>query len=122
MSTMSTMSTVIITSLIISLLLTLILEVGFFFACGKRNKKDILLVILVNIFTNPLVVLSFWLTHMFTGWNTFFVVIPMEIFAILVEGRYYKVYGNDFKRPYLFSLCANVFSYGTGLLIQHFVM
>ena len=115
------MSQKVITSLAISLVSTLILEVGFFLAMGKRNKKDLLLVLMVNVITNPVVVLSFWLVTIYTDWNIIFALIPLEIFAVLTEGYYYKKYGREFRRPYLFSLGANVFSYGTGLIIQYFI-
>lgn len=107
-----------IESLAISLALTLALETVFYLLFGKRNKKDLLLVALVNILTNPAVVLIYWLAVLRAGWNSVIVTIPLEALAILTEGYYYKKYSADFKRPYLFSLAANVFSYGTGVLIQ----
>jgi hypothetical protein len=114
------MSRIIIASLLVSLSLTLILEVGFYLLVyiKKHNKKDLLLVVLVNIITNPAVVLFYWLAMIFTDLNAVLVIIPLEIFAVLTEGYYYKKYGNNFKRPFLFSLSANALSYGTGLLIQ----
>ena len=108
-------------SLALSLLMTIALEIGFFLIVKKWNKKDFLLVILVNVLTNPVVVLLYWLTALFTDWNTVIVLIPLELFAVLTEGYYYKKYGNGFRRPYLFSTAANVFSFGTGLLIQMFI-
>jgi hypothetical protein len=108
-------------ALAISLALTVILETGFFIAIGKRGKKDLLLVVMVNILTNPAVVLIYRLTIFYTNLNAVLVVIPLEVFAVLTEGYCYKKYGHDFKRPYLFSLSANMLSYGTGLLIQLFI-
>ena len=108
-------------ALAISLALTLALETGFFLVTGKRNKKDLLLVVMVNILTNPVVVLIYWLAVLRAGWNSIIILVLLEIFAILTEGYYYEKYGCDFKRPYLFSLAANVFSYGTGVLIQSFI-
>ena len=48
-------------ALAVSLLLTVAIETGFFFLVGKRNKKDAALVILVNMITNPAVVLIYWI-------------------------------------------------------------
>jgi len=110
-----------LTALGISLALTLALETGFFLLLGKRNKKDLLLLLLVNVLTNPVVVLTYWLAVLYTAWNAVIIIIPLEVLAMLIEGRYYKKYGCDFKHPYLFSLAANIFSYGTGLLIQFFI-
>jgi len=108
-------------ALAISLVLTLALETGFFFVTGKRDKKDLLLVILANIITNPVVVLTYWLTVLHTDLNTVIIIIPLEVFAVVTEGYHYKKFGRSFRRPYLFSLAANIFSYGTGVLIQFIV-
>ena len=107
-----------VASLAASLVLTILLEVGFFFLTGKRNKKDLLLLVLVNVLTNPVVVLSFLLIGHFTSWNPYLALIPLEVFAVLTEGYYYKKYGKEFRRPFLFSLAANVFSFGLGELLQ----
>jgi len=109
-----------VTSLAVSLSLTVALETGFFFLTGKRDKKDLLLVVLVNVVTNPIVVLSYWIAALYTDWNLIFVIIPLEAFAILAEGYYYNNYGRCFKRPYIFSAGANMFSYWIGVLIQTF--
>ena len=105
----------------VSLALTLVLEIGFFFIIGKRNKKDLLLVVLVNILTNPVVVLLYWLVVLYTDWNTTIIKIPLEAFAILTEWYYYKNYGQGFKRPFMFSFAANMFSFLIGVLVQLFI-
>ena len=118
-----------LTSLVLSLALTITLEIVFFLLTNKRNKKDLLLLILVNVLTNPIVVLFFWLVTLYTDWNTYLnthldtniILIPLELFAVLTEGYYYKKYGCDFRRPYLFSFAANMFSFWSGVLIQQFV-
>jgi hypothetical protein len=109
-----------LTSLALSLVLTIVLEAGFFLLIGKRDKKDLLLLLLVNVLTNPVVVLSFWLVALYTDWNARIVLILLELFAVLIEGYYYKKYGRSFRYPYLFSLAANIVSFGTGVLIQQF--
>ena len=108
-------------ALAISLMLTLVLEAGFFFVIGKRNRKDLLLVVMVNILTNPAVVLLYWLCAIYTSWNLMFVIIPLEFAAIATEGYCYSKYGQTFKRPYVFSLAANVFSYTVGLILQQVI-
>jgi len=105
-------------SLAISLALTLVLESGFFLLIGKRNKKDLLLVALVNVLTNPAVVLIYWLAVVYAGYNRIIIIAVLEVLAVLTEGYLYKKHGQEFKRPYGFSLFANIFSYGTGLVIQ----
>lgn len=115
------MSEALLTTLVVSLTLTLILETGLFLLIGKRDKKDLLLVVMVNILTNPVVVLLYWLMALRTSWNRVIVIVPLEIFAVLIEGYYYKKYGRKFKNPYLFSFSANMFSYWIGVLIQLFI-
>ena len=110
-----------IASLVVSLLLTIVLETGFSLLAGKRNQKDLLLIMLVNILTNPVVVLLYWLAKLYTDWNIIIIMILLELFAVLAEGYCYKKYGQDFKRPYIFSFSANMFSCWTGVLIQLFV-
>jgi len=110
-----------LTALAFSLLLTVMLETGFFLLTGKRKKKDLLLVILVNIITNPAVVLTYWLAVLHTDANRDIIKAPLEIFAVLTEGYFYKKYGQSFKRPYLFSAAANAFSFGVGVLLQQFI-
>ena len=107
-----------LTALLISLGLTLVFETGFFLLTGKRNKKDLLLVVLVNTLTNPLVVLLYWIAYFNTNWNTVIIIIPLELFAVLTEGYIYKKYAQSINRPFLFSLAANAFSFTLGFLIQ----
>jgi len=111
----------VIQTLVVSLVLTIALEVGFFLLTGKRDKKDMLLVVLVNVLTNPIVVLLYMLASLYTDWNLIWVLIPLEIFAIWVEGYCYNKYGRGFKRPYIFSAAANMFSYWIGVLIQFLI-
>lgn len=108
-------------ALAISLELTLVLEICFFFLTGKRNKKDLLLVVAANVVTNPVVVLLFWLSALYADWNRVAVIVPLELFAVCAEGYYYKKYGLDIKQPYLFSAAANAFSFGIGALLQLFI-
>lgn len=106
-------------ALVVSLVLTVAIEVAFFFLIGKRNRKDLLLLVLVNVITNPLVVLLYWVTVLFTNIDSFLALVVLETLAVGVEGRYYQAYGIDFRQPYVFSLAANVVSFGIGVLLQY---
>jgi hypothetical protein len=108
-------------ALAISLALTLALELFFFLIIGKRNKRDLLLTLLVNTLTNPVVVLTYWLLIFYTDWNGVIVKSSLELWAVLTEAHYYKKYGQQFSRPLLFSISANAFSFGTGMLLQKFI-
>jgi hypothetical protein len=99
-------------ALALSLGLTLLLEAGFFLLTGKRDGKDLLLLVVVNVLTNPAVVLTYWLApHQLMK-------IPLELSVVFTEGFLYKKYGRGYKRPYLFSIAANAFSFGTGVVLQ----
>ena len=102
----------------VSLALTIIIEAGLFWALGKRNRRDLLLLTLVNVLTNPVVVASYWLVVYYTDWGREAAKLILESFAVVTEGLYYRRYGQEFKRPLLFSLAANVLSFGTGIIIQ----
>ncbi len=115
------MNAKLLSALGISLLLTLLFEVCFFWLTGKRNKKDLLLVCLVNILTNPVVVLFYWLAVLYTSFNSVIVKILLEFSAILLEAYYYKNYGENFRHPFVFSLSANIISFGLGFFIQLFI-
>ena len=93
-------------------------ETGNFFFSAPWNKKDIFLVILVNTLTNPVVVLLYWILFYNTNINTIIIILPLEVVAVFTEGFIYKKNAHSIKRPFLFSLMANTFSYTTGLLIQ----
>ena len=109
-------------SLVISLALTLSLEVGFFWVVrlikSQCNKKDLLLVVMVNILTNPAVVLLYWLAILYTNIDRVIILAPLEISAVFIEGYIYKKCGLYFRHPYVFSIAANAFSFGMGVFIQ----
>jgi len=108
-------------TLLISLALTLFLEILFCIFFRIRNAHDLTLVVLVNIITNPPVVLLHHLLSQKTQLPQFLIVLVLEIAAVLVEGLYYTRNANEIKRPFLVSFGANAFSYFTGLLILHFI-
>lgn len=106
-------------SLGISLGLTIVLELLFAITLGKR-QKDLLLVCLVNVITNPVVVLVYYLAAHFSHWNPLILKAVLEILAVLTEACLYKRYGKNLRHPFLFALSANVFSFGIGELISFF--
>jgi hypothetical protein len=101
-----------------ALALTLVMETGFYLLAGVRNKKDLLLVLLANTFTNPCVVWIYWVCALYAQINTSFMKVPLEMFAVLTEGYFYKRYGQGFKHPWLLSAAANGLSFGAGVLFN----
>ena len=107
-----------LTILAVSLLLTLVFEEGFALVWGLRGGRELGLVALVNILTNPVVVLLYYTATGFWHWNAIPVTIVLEASAILVEWRCYQVFSERLKRPFLFALLINLFSYGAGCVIN----
>lgn len=106
-------------SLALSLGLTLLLEIPAALILGLRRKEDILLVGLVNILTNPIIVLILNLFFLFTASPPpWFLILPLEVFAVLTEGFIYQK-GLSYRRihPFLLSLILNGISYFGGLLL-----
>ncbi|MDE7262729.1 MAG: hypothetical protein K2N78_11830 [Oscillospiraceae bacterium] len=104
--------------LAVSLLLTLLLEEGFALVWGLRGKRELGLTALVNCLTNPPVVLLY---HTATGlwrWNAVPVTIVLETAAVIVEWLCYRTFSEQVKRPFLFALLINLFSYGVGCVIN----
>lgn len=104
--------------LAVSLLLTLILEEGFALGWGLRGKRELGLVALVNVLTNPPVVLLYYTAAGLWHWNGLPVTIVLEAAAVIVEWRCYRAYSGQVKRPFLFALLVNLFSYGAGCVIN----
>ncbi len=99
-------------SLLLSLGLTEVFECGFACCTGKRSKA-LVLCALVNVVTNPPVVL---LSRLLPGGRL--LIAGLELSAVVVEGLLYR-YSGLYERPFRFSLAANALSFSLGLLIRH---
>ena len=99
----------------VSLGLTLLLELPVAYYWGLRSRHDLTVAVLVNVLTNPAVVLLNGLLSATPWWA---VQLPVEAAAIAVEGFCYRHCGENIRRPYLLSLCANCISYGAGLVLN----
>jgi len=93
----------------ISLLLTLAIELLIALIWGIRGRRKILLVLLVNILTNPAAVLLCWLG---------IPQLPVELAVVLTEALIYKDPAWNIRRPVLLAVVCNAISWGTGILIQ----
>lgn len=104
--------------LALSLFLTLVLEGLFAFCWGLRRRRELTVVALVNILTNPPVVLLYHTFVSLFGWSAVAVTAVLECTALLVEWLCYRSCSEDLKRPFVFALLANAFSYGVGCIIN----
>lgn len=106
-------------SLALSLGLTLLLELAVALLFGQR-KKALLLVALVNILTNPPVVLILNLVTMMTGNSlSWLLIVALELAVVAVEGFIYQK-GRLLRKwnPWLFSMILNTISYLGGCLLS----
>ncbi len=108
-----------INSLIISLILTVAIELFISIVIGIRKKNDIITIIAVNTLTNPIVVFIAGIINTFRiillYWT---IVIIMEFIVIFIEGKIYEKI-LKFKRisGFKLSFVNNVISFIIGLII-----
>lgn len=104
-----------ILSLLVSLALTLVFELLFALLWGV-GRRDLPLVALVNVLTNPAVVLCHALAAAYLPALILPATALLELGAVAVEGWLYAGRG-EIRFPWAFSLCANLFSFTIGLLL-----
>lgn len=107
----------------ICLTLTIIIETTVAFIL-KLRKTDLLIVVLVNILTNPLVVSMSHYFNIKYGHNGYtYSLITLELLTFITEGLIYK-YNLDNKKinPFIISLILNLTSYLFGLIINNFMI
>lgn len=107
-----------LTVLAVSLLLTLVFEEGFALLWGLRGRRELGLVALMNCLTNPPVVLLYHTAAGLWHWNSLPVTVALEGLAVLVEWRCCRAFSEQVRRPFLFALLINLFSYGAGCVIN----
>lgn len=97
----------------VSLLLTFAIEFPIAWCMGLRTQKHLVLVLLVNILTNPAAVLFHWLG---------IPQIPIELAVVVLEASIYLWYSNDEKwvipHPVLLAVVTNTISWTVGVVIQ----
>ena len=105
-----------LTSVALSLGLTLAIEVPLAFLFGIRKGTDLLCVALVNVVTNPplVLILNLYFLH---GTPPWYLIALLEVAAVGVEALFYrKCLSRCPLRPLLFSLILNGISYLGGCL------
>lgn len=112
-------------SLIVSLLLTEALEIPFCTAAWRFGVREIGVCALVNVVTNPpVVLLHYFIKQRLTASGGLgfmpLAVIGLELGAVIAEWLLYRRC-TDKKRPFLISLTANAFSYLAGLAISSLI-
>lgn len=106
--------------LLVSLGLTAALEEGFGWLAGVRERWDMLLVLLVNLLTNPAVVFLYYVNCLYLGFNRTVITVGLEA-AIAVEAACYKAAAGNIRHPWLFSIGANLVSFTLGAVITRYI-
>lgn len=94
----------------VSLGLTVLIELAVARYFGLKTRDLLLVVLLVNVLTNPAAV---WM-HVFLE----FPQIPVELLVVITEYYVYRQF--QITQPLRFSLVANGISWGLGLILQMF--
>ena len=107
---------------VVSLLLTQVIELFILFLLREHNKKNVGLMILANILTNPAAVfLATWCTTFTRGMWQIVIQIPIEILVVLVEAYVYRSFakceGWNLKKPIRLAIVANTVSWLVGLIL-----
>ena len=103
-------------SMVWALLLTLVLELSFALAWGLR-KQQLSIVLLMNVLTNPAANILYSFMTAYMGLPKLPLAIVLEFAAIAIEGLCCK---GIIKKPWLFAVLINLFSYTAGLILQLF--
>lgn len=110
----------------VSLILTIIIESVVARIWGLKTKKEMLLVLLVNILTNPAAVFCVWIGNSYLGspFDFLFQCI-IELGVVVVEGKVYSSFAREeawnIKKPLQFAFIVNMISWLSGVVIQYFI-
>ena len=104
--------------ILVPLVLTIIIEMLFFFSIGYRSKRFFIICLLINFITNATLTLVnglFYLISLDYHWITTLI---LEVVIIGVEGLVY--YLNDRRAiGFVYALWANALSFAFGLLVYY---
>lgn len=110
----------IINSMIISFLLTIIIEYIVMEVIIREKKNYLKQFILINLITNPLIVLIFNILSLMNFKHILITIIILEMLVVIVEGKLYKVFLKENKNKwYINSLILNLSSYLVGIVISN---
>lgn len=109
----------------VSLLLTLIIEGVITGLWGLRSSKAIVLVVLINVLTNPLAVLLNWMSRMYLpeihAIGALGIQMVIECAVIVGEALIYRSFATELpqvRRPFVLSLTANGVSWLCGVILN----
>ena len=115
------MSLVVIQMFVISFVATLVLEALVMVLMSEHSKSNFLLLLLINILTNPMAVYLSYVGKILVDIPEILIQLPIEIGVVLVEAGIYVWFSKDekwtIKRPIFLGILANIFSWSIGLMM-----
>ena len=110
----------------VSLGLTIIIECSIARVWGLKSRKEMLLVLLVNILTNPAAVFCVWICNGYLGREfSFLFQCVIEFVVVVVEAKVYSGFGREegwnIKKPLQFSIIVNMISWLSGVVLQYII-
>lgn len=98
---------------------TIAIEVAFSLFVGIRGWRNLMIVGLVQVMTNPAVVLAMmFCRERLYDWPVYAYELPLEAMVVFAEGCVYWKFLREGKRPFSFSLMANYISYSMGFILS----
>jgi len=109
--------------IIVSLICTIIIETIIAFLLRVKNKKDYVNIILVNMITNPIVVVLPYVLYLYLGINYRYIsLFILEVLTVLTEGFIYnKTLKYKKFNGYKLSLTLNLCSYFIGIILNQII-
>lgn len=107
----------------ISLVLTIVLEIAVLFLLKESSRRNVVLLLLVNVLTNPAAVFLSMIGNMLGGiGRELWFQIPIEIVVVMIEAGIYWVFSREkdweIRHPILLAIVANMVSWLSGVVIQ----
>lgn len=112
----------ILSNFIICLVLTVIIECTFAFILGFRKGYDQLIILLTNVFTNPILNIILTVVNFYLPRECYYYfLVPLEILVVVTEGIIYKTSLQKKLNPFLLSFVLNACSYLLGTVIIKYI-
>jgi len=110
----------------VSLVLTLVIELAVLLLLRENSRRNIVLLILANVLTNPVAVFLAWLGNVYGGLGRqIWFQIPIEIVVVFVEAGIYWMFSKEkeweIRHPICLAVVANMVSWLCGVAIQLFL-
>lgn len=103
-----------------ALFITIFLESVCLWCWHRATKRNLLMLLLINIITNQLLLIIMTVARLKVGYvQVMYIELFLEAIIVIAEALIIKSAIKDIEHPFLFSLSANLLSYVGGRLLVH---